>query len=35
MDNSLTVSRRKKEERIAAGEHYVIRFKTPVNEILD
>lgn len=35
LDNSLTVSREKVEERIAAGEHYVIRFKTPVNEILE
>ncbi len=34
LDNSLTVSREKVAERIAAGEHYVIRFKTPVNEIL-
>lgn len=34
LDNSLTVSREKVEERIANGEHYVIRFKTPVNEIL-
>ena len=35
LDNSLTVSREKVAERIAAGEHYVIRFKTPVNEILE
>ena len=35
LDNSLTVSREKVEERIANGEHYVIRFKTPVNEILE
>jgi glutamyl-tRNA synthetase len=35
LDNSLTVSREKVEERIAAGEQYVIRFKTPVNEILE
>jgi glutamyl-tRNA synthetase len=34
-DNSLTVSREKVAERIANGEHYVIRFKTPVNEILE
>jgi glutamyl-tRNA synthetase len=35
LDNSLTVSREKVAERIAAGEQYVIRFKTPVNEILE
>jgi glutamyl-tRNA synthetase len=35
LDNSLTVSREKVTERIANGEHYVIRFKTPVNEILE
>lgn len=35
LDNSLTVSREKVDERIAKGEHYVIRFKTPVNEILE
>lgn len=35
LDNSLTVSREKVEERIANGEHYVIRFKTPMNEILE
>lgn len=35
LDNSLTVSREKVAERIATGEHYVIRFKTPVNEILE
>jgi glutamyl-tRNA synthetase len=35
LDNSLTVSKEKVAERIAAGEHYVIRFKTPVNEILE
>jgi glutamyl-tRNA synthetase len=35
LDNSLTVSREKVAERIANGEHYVIRFKTPVNEILE
>ena len=35
LDNSLTVSREKVAERIAAGEHYVIRFKTPMNEILE
>lgn len=35
LDNSLTVSSDKVAERIAAGEQYVIRFKTPVNEILE
>lgn len=35
LDNSLTVSRKKVEERIANGEHFVVRFKTPVNEILE
>lgn len=35
LDNSLTVSSEKVAERIANGEHYVIRFKTPVNEILE
>ena len=35
LDNSLTVSREKVTERIASGEQYVIRFKTPVNEILE
>ncbi len=35
LDNSLTVSREKVEERIAKGEHYVVRFKTPTNEILE
>ncbi|WP_396162559.1 glutamate--tRNA ligase [Flavobacterium sp.] len=35
LDNSLTVSGEKVAERIAAGEHYVIRFKTPVNEFLE
>ena len=35
LDNSLTVSREKVTERIAAGEQYVVRFKTPVNEILE
>ncbi len=35
LDNSLTVSREKVEERIAAGEQYVVRFKTPINEILE
>lgn len=35
LDSSLTVSREKVEERIANGEHFVVRFKTPVNEILE
>ena len=35
LDNSLTISREKVTERIASGEQYVIRFKTPVNEILE
>jgi len=35
LDNSLTVSREKVIERIANGEQYVVRFKTPVNEILE
>jgi glutamyl-tRNA synthetase len=34
LDNSLTNSPEKVTERIAAGEDYVIRFKTPVNETL-
>lgn len=34
LDTSLTVSRENVEARIANGEHYVIRFKTPVNETL-
>ena len=34
LDTSLNVSRESVEARIANGEHYVIRFKTPVNEIL-
>ena len=35
LDNSLTVEADKVAERIANGEDYVIRFKTPVNEILE
>jgi glutamyl-tRNA synthetase len=35
LDNSLTVATEKVAERIANGEQYVIRFKTPVNEILE
>ena len=34
LDNSLTVSREEVEKRIANGEAYVVRFKTPVNETL-
>ncbi|HSD14175.1 MAG TPA: glutamate--tRNA ligase [Flavobacterium sp.] len=34
LDNSLTNSAEKVAERIAAGEEFVIRFKTPVNETL-
>jgi glutamyl-tRNA synthetase len=34
LDNSLTNSPEKVAERIATGEDYVIRFKTPVNETL-
>lgn len=34
LDNSLTVSREETEKRIANGESYVVRFKTPVNETL-
>lgn len=34
LDNSLTISAEKTLERIASGEDYVVRFKTPVNEIL-
>jgi glutamyl-tRNA synthetase len=35
LDNSLTISQDKVTERIANGGPYVIRFKTPVNEILE
>ena len=35
LDNSLTVEADKVSERIANGEDYVIRFKTPVDEILE
>lgn len=35
LDNSLTNPAEKTAERIAAGEEYVIRFKTPVNEVLE
>ena len=34
MDTSLVLSKEATEKRIAAGEEYVIRFKTPVNETL-
>ena len=34
LDNSLTVSRENVEARIANGDAYVVRFKTPVNETL-
>jgi glutamyl-tRNA synthetase len=35
LDNSITVSADKVANRIASGEDYVIRFKTPVDEILE
>lgn len=35
LDTSLVISNEETEKRIAAGEAYVIRFKTPVNEILE
>jgi len=35
LDNSLTNPEEKTAERIANGEDFVIRFKTPVNEILE
>jgi glutamyl-tRNA synthetase len=34
LDTSLVISADETVKRIAAGEHYVIRFKTPVNETL-
>ncbi len=34
LDTSLVISEEETAKRIAAGEHYVIRFKTPVNETL-
>jgi len=34
LDTSLVLSKEETEKRIAAGEDYVIRFKTPVNETL-
>lgn len=35
LDTSLVISKEETEKRIASGEAYVIRFKTPVNEILE
>ncbi|MCO6161731.1 glutamate--tRNA ligase [Flavobacterium sp. NRK F7] len=35
LDTSLHLSKEETEKRIQAGEHYVIRFKTPVNQILE
>ncbi len=35
LDTSLLLSKEETEKRIASGEHYVIRFKTPVNEVLE
>ena len=35
LDNSLTVEANEVQQRIANGDDYVIRFKTPVNEILE
>jgi glutamyl-tRNA synthetase len=34
LDTSLVISKEETDKRIAAGEHYVIRFKTPVDETL-
>ncbi|HNP32048.1 MAG TPA: glutamate--tRNA ligase [Flavobacterium sp.] len=34
LDTSLVISREETEKRIASGEAYVVRFKTPVNETL-
>ena len=34
LDTSLLISNEETAKRIAAGEHYVIRFKTPIDEIL-
>jgi len=34
LDTSLVISKEETDKRIAAGEDYVIRFKTPVNETL-
>ncbi len=35
LDNSLTLSKEEIEKRIANGDAYVVRFKTPVNQILE
>ncbi|MEN9337321.1 MAG: Glutamate--tRNA ligase [Bacteroidota bacterium] len=35
LDTSLVISKEETDKRIASGEAYVIRFKTPVNEILE
>jgi glutamyl-tRNA synthetase len=35
LDNSLVISKEATDKRIASGEDYVIRFKTPVNETLN
>ncbi len=35
LDTSLVLSKEETAKRIANGEHYVIRFKTPVNEVLE
>lgn len=35
LDTSLHLSKEETQKRIQAGEHYVIRFKTPVNEVLE
>lgn len=34
LDTSLVISKEETDKRIAAGEHYVVRFKTPVDETL-
>lgn len=35
LDTSLVITKEETEKRIASGEDYVIRFKTPVNEVLE
>ncbi|MBF02716.1 MAG: glutamate--tRNA ligase [Flavobacterium sp.] len=35
LDTSLHLSKEETEKRIQSGKHYVIRFKTPVNQILE
>ncbi|WP_445456308.1 glutamate--tRNA ligase [Flavobacterium sp. HNIBRBA15423] len=35
LDTSILLSKEETEKRIASGEHYVIRFKTPINEVLE